>query len=825
MAALVADLRYVLRSLGRSWTFTVTTVLTLALVIGTGTAILSAISELTLKPLPYPESQRLVMLWDANAKAGKEHFPVSEGAFSMLLDETKSFQGMAGFGLPMPKDSLYPEKLWGTEESVSVAGATSQLFSVLRFAPILGRTFDASEMILWSSPAVAILSYSFWLRHYGENHDVIGKTLHLNEFGVETPVTIVGVMPQGFDFPYPLSAEKPDLWANIPYRAPRFIPGNASLVLARLKKGTTTRQAQADVDTIAARIRQQYAKYFADETIRVVPLQSELIHNIRPMMWVMLGAAGCLLLIGCANTGNLLFARAVSRQRELGIRAALGAGPTVLVRLMLTETLLLAAAGGILGCFLAHWSRRALARIVPPTIYIPRLDSVAHDFRVLILTAGILVVVAAGLTVIPCLRLRRPNLDETLKSAGQGAPVGSFLRLRSGSFLLVSQVSLALALLVGTVVLGESLTRLLEANRAFQPEHLLVADVGFTNAAFRSIPNFREREPSLYHPFEERIKHLPGVQAVALVNRFPLESGGDYRFKADGYGLISENFQPADQYLVSPSFLEIMNLKLVRGRWLAETDTLNSSPVAVINQAMADRYWPRSDPLGRNLRPIFRFTSKDIPYTVVGVVQEPNRFGAGDRPQPAVYQTIDQVSPPSFSVLIRAAGDPRAIASLVRSAGLEMQPGQTVVGKIRTGAEIVSEATAKLRATGVLLSIFTFLALILASLGIYGLVSYHTSQRTHEIGIRMALGARRSDVLRLVFREGLALVALGTLLWLALSFGLSRILRSLLYEAPAIDIRALCAATVVFLVVALVAIYIPAHRATKVDPMVVLRYE
>jgi putative ABC transport system permease protein len=765
------------------------------------------------------------MLWDSNPKAGEEHVPVMEGAFAMLLDDTQVFEGMAGFSLPMPKESLYPEKLWGTEESVSIAGSTMELFSLLRVAPILGRTFDASEMILWSSPRVAILSDSFWLRHYGGSRDVIGKTLDLNGFGVETPATVVGVMPQGFDFPYPLSPEKPDLWVNIPHRAPSFLPGSQSMVLARLKNGTTIQQAQADVDTVAARIRQQYAKYFADETIQVVPLQSELIQNIRPMMWVMLGAAGCLLLIGCANTGNLLFARAVSRQRELGIRAALGAGPAALVRLMLTETLLLAGAGGILGSFLAHWSHRALARIVPPSIYVPRLDSVAHDFRLLILTAGILVVVAAGLTVIPCLRLRRPSLDETLKLAGPGLQVGRSFRLRSGSFLLVSQVSLALALLVGTVVLGESLERLLEANRAFQPDHLLVADVGFSNAAFRSTPNFREREPSLYHPFEERIKSLPGVQSVALADHFPFASGGDYRFKADGTGLISENFQPADQHLVSPGFLEIMNLKLVRGRWLAETDTLQSSLVAVINQAMADRYWPHSDPLGRNLWPMFRFTSKNVLYTVVGVVQEPKRFGAGDRPQPAVYQTIDQVSPPFFSVLIKTAGDPRAIASVVRSAAIEMQPGQTVAGRIRTGGEVVSEATAKLRATAVLLSSFTLLALLLAALGVYGLVSYHTSLRTHEIGVRMALGARPPDLLRMVFREGMALVAVGTLIGLALSFGLSRILRSLLYEAPVIDIRALSAATVVFLVVALVAIYIPAHRATKVDPMVVLRYE
>ena len=331
--------------------------------------------------------------------------------------------------------------------------------------------------------------------------------------------------------------------------------------------------------------------------------------------------------------------------------------------------------------------------------------------------------------------------------------------------------------------------------------------------------------PSLYHQFEERIKSLPGVWSVAVVNRFPFLTGDAYRFKADGTGSISENFEPAEMHLVTPRFLEIMHLKLMRGRWLAETDTLDSLPVAVINRAMAERYWPGSDPLGRRLKPMWRFTAREAAYTIVGVIEEPKRFGSGDNPEPAVYQMFDQVSPPSFSVIIRTSGDPHAIASIVRIAALEMRPGQTFVGRTRTGGDIVSQSSAKLRATTVLLSLFTFLALTLAALGVYALVSYHTSQRTHEIGIRVALGASRTDVLRLVFREGLALVALGILLGLALSFSLSRVLRSLLYEAPAIDFRAFGAATLFFLMVALVAIYVPARRATKVDPMVVLRYE
>jgi len=824
MARLTADLWYALRSAGRYRIITAATVLTMALVIGAGTAVFSAISKLTLTPLAYPQSQELVMLWDSNRKAGKEHFPVMEGAFPILLDETRVFEGMAAFILPMPKDWLYHDKLWGTEELVSTTASTRQLFSLLRVPPILGRTFDPSEMVLNGHPRVVVLSYSFWLRHYGGSRDVIGKTLDLNQFGLRVPYVIVGVMPEGFEFPYPLAPEKPDLWVDLPYLAAEFHVSNNFLVLARLKKGIEIRQAQADVDTVAAHIRQQQATYFDNELVRVVPLQSELVRSIRPIMWVMLGAASCLLLIGCANTGNFFLARALSRQRELAIRVALGAGRAALIRQMLTESLLVAGAGGVLGSLLAHWGHRALPLIVPSSMYVPRLDSVAQDPRLSALTAAVLVVFAAAFNVLPSLRLCRPNVDEALKPAGR-ARAASPIRLRRGSVLLILQVGLALALLVGTTLLGESLEKLLKTNRGFQPESLLVVDVGFSNAAYTAVPHFQQVVPNLYHQFEERIKSLPGARFVAAVRAFPLEMGTQYRFKADGTGPISANFEPAQWQLVTPSFFEIMNLKLLRGRWLAETDTVNASPVAVINRSMAERYWPLTDPLGRKIRPMLRITAKDIGYTVVGVVQEQRRFGFGDEPVPTVYQAFDQVTPGHFSVVIRTVGDPHAAAGIVRSAALQMLPGQTVVGKVRTGEDIVSASTARLRATTALVSVFTFLALVLAALGVYGLFSYYTSQRTHEIGIRMSLGARRFDVVLLVCEEGMALVSVGTLLGVGLSFGVGRILRSLLYEPPPIDFLALCLATLFFLVVAVVAIYVPARRASQVDPMVVLRYE
>ncbi len=826
MSTLLQDLRYGLRMLAKSPGFTTIIVVTLALVIGASTAIFSAIYQVALRRLPYREPDRLVMLWDSNHKTGQEHIRVMEGSFPILLSQTKTFEAMAAFVPPFPRGAIFSLKLWGTEETVATADSTSQLSSVLGVAPLLGRTFAPSDDIyVENSPQLAILSFSFWMRRYGGSHEVIGKTLDLNRFGARTSYTIVGVMPEGFSFPYPLFADKPEVWLNLAYSTTRFSPGNNLSVIARLKPGVSPRQAQADVDTVAARIRAEYPRYYQNESVSVVPLQSELIRDVRIVLWILLGALGFVLLIGCANTGNLLLARAVSREREMAIRAALGAGRLVLIRQMLTEAMLLAMGGGVLGLLLAFWGVHTLLALLPPSLYIPRLDTVALDPRVLAFTASVSVVATAVFGVIPSLRLSRLDLSQTIQSGSTQTPAGRSFLSRPGSLLLISEVSLALPLLVSTLLLTKSLQKLLVVNRDYQPEHLLAMNVSFSNPAIRSFNVSNQKPIAFYREFEQRVAGMPGVQSVALVDQFPLSALGasPYRFKSDGAGVISENYEPAELRIATPSYFEMMGAQLMRGRWLADLDTMGSLPVAVINEVMAERYWHDNDPLGRKLTP--NFPLRKAVYWIVGVIKEPKQFGGGGTPPPAVYVAYAQMPLPYFTVLVRSAGDPHTIASALHAAALEILPGQMFVGEPQSGGEIVSESSARLRFTTLLLSVFAGLALLLAAVGIYGVVSHYTARRTHEIGIRMALGATPENVLQLVLKEGMALVGLGGLVGLAIAFGLARGMASMLYEVRPTDFSAFCAATLLLLIVALLASYVPARRAAKVHPLVALRHE
>jgi putative ABC transport system permease protein len=392
---------------------------------------------------------------------------------------------------------------------------------------------------------------------------------------------------------------------------------------------------------------------------------------------------------------------------------------------------------------------------------------------------------------------------------------------------LISEVSLALALVVSTVLLAKSLGKLLEANGLFRPDQLLALDLSFSNAALRASPDPDQMEINLCHQLEERVAGIAGVRAVALVDRFPLQTlgGSPDRFRADGGGAISENYEPAELHFVTPTYFDIMGARLVRGRPLTGADAARSLPVALINEAMAERYWRGADPLGRKLTPFWRRTSEDVAYTIVGVIHEPRRFGEGGKPEPAVYIGLSQWPVPYFSVLVRSDGDRLSIASALHAAALQILPGQMFVGKVRSGGDLVSESSARLRFVTLLLFASSGLGLLLAVVGIYALVSYYTAQRTHEIGLRMALGASPKQVLRLVLKEGMALVGCGVLLGLVIALGLGRGLASLLYQVAPTDFSAFCGAALVLLVVALVAIYIPARRATRADPMAAVRYE
>ena len=819
--------------LAKSPGFTAVAILTLALGIGASTTIFSALYGLIFSPLPYPKASRLVMLWDSNHATGQRHITVMEGSFPILQNEARSFESMAAFGYFNMRGEMFAPRLWETGESVSAGGVTSQLFPLLGVAPILGRGFLPSEDVAtlngkhWKSAHVAILSYAFWREHYGADPDVIWKPLNLNEYGKREQYTIVGVMPKGFDFPHPLFSEKPDIWLHMALPN-RFTPGNNLLVIGRLKPSVSVAQAEAEVRTIADRIRAQYPKYYKNEYVDVTPLSRELILNVRSILWILLAAFSFILLIGCANVGNLLLVRAVSREREMAIRAALGAGRVALIRQMVTEALLLAMAGAALGLLLTYWGLHLFLAVLPSSIYIPRLASVTLDVRILALAAGLSVIVASVFSVLPSLRLARPNLNQTLKSGSlrRESSAQSLLR-RPGSALLIFEVSLALVLLTGTLLMLRSMQKLLAVNNQFQPEHLLSLNLSISNAYWEQHPDDSAALP-LYHQFEQRVAALPGVESVAFADEFPPAPHGHTweTFKAEsGGGRITQDFEPADMRIATPPYFAMTDMNLVRGRWFADADGPKSLPVAVINEAMAERYWPNRDPLGVKIEPFIRDTDKEIYYTIVGIVREPKRFGSGDTPDPAVYLNYWQVPLAYFSVVVRTAGTPQGIATALRSAALQIVPGQMFVGKVETGEELISESSATPRFTSQLLTAFSALALLLAVVGIYGLISYYTSQRTHEIGIRMALGAQRADVMRLILRDGMLLSGLGVALGIVASFGFARTLASLLYGVSPVDLVSFAASAALLLVVGIVACYIPARRAMRVDPMVALRHE
>ena len=831
--ALIQDIRYALRMLRKSPGFAGVAVLTLALGIGANTAMFSVLYGVVLRPLSYPDSSRLTMLWGWNHKTGQKHITMMQGSFPILEGEAKDFEEMAAFGPTTPRDDRFAPKLWGTEERVAAVAVSTRMFSVLKVAPLLGRTFTPSEGTRtlqdekWQYPRVAILSYAFWMQHYGASGDVIGKTLSLNELGELTQYTIVGVMPQGFDFPYPLDAAKPDLWVNLTF-ASQFGFGNGLRVVGRLKPDVNLAEAQAQIDTIADRIRADYPKFYKDEYVSVVPLSAELIRNVRSMLWVLLAAFGFTLLIGCANVSNLLLVRAVSREREMAIRATLGAGRWVLTQQMLTEGMLLALMGGALGLLFAYGTLRAFVALLPQSIYVPRLNSVVLDISVLILAALLSTLVAGIFSVLPSLRLVRPDLNETMKSGSVSklSPARSVLR-RPGSALLVVEVSLALVLLTGAVLMLRSMQKLLSVNSQFQPERLLTMEVNMDSVYVMAQSDDDEMR-GRFQQFEERLAAMPGVETVALADGLPLvpHRHSSEEFEADGGGgLIAQGFEPAEMYVVSPEYLDVMSLRLLRGRWLADDDRNGTLPVAVINEAMAKAYWPSRDPLGLRVKPKQPFTDIDVWYTIIGVVREPKRFGTGDVPPPTAYLSYSQVPLSFASVIVRSAANPKGIAAAMREAALQMVPGHILVGPVRSGEELISESSAIPRFTTQLLTAFSGLAVLLAIVGIYGFISYYTSRRTHEIGIRMALGAQRAHVTWLVLKEGMLITALGIGIGIAAAEGLARSLASLLYGMASTDFLSVAAAAILLLIVALVACWIPARRAMRVDPMVALRYE
>jgi len=806
-ADLQQDLRYGLRTLAKNPAFTSIAIVALALGIGANSAIFSVVNAVLLRPLPFKNPEQLVMLWENATHLG---FPKNTPSPANFLDwqsQASAFTGMAA----MVERSF---NLTGVGEPERLDGrrVSANLFELLGVPAVLGRTFAPDD----DRPGthVVLLSYSLWQRRFGSDPSVIGRALALNG----ESYTVIGIMPRFVQLPG-FANRNDQLWVPIAFPPEEAAQrGNHFLeVIARLKPGITLKPAQAEMDTIAARLAQQYPDYNTRIGTVVVPLQEEVVGDIKPALLILLGAVGFVLLIACANVANLLLARAAVRQKEIALRLALGASRSRLTRQFLTESVLLAMFGAGLGLLLAVGGIRMLKTFIPATI--AQVQTINIDARVLIFTAFIAVVTGIAFGLAPALQASHLNLNDTLKEGGRDAGGGSKgNRLRG--LLVIGEVAVSFVLLIGAGLLINSFFHLRNLQPGFRADHLLTMKVDLSEVKYPD----RDRRAVFFDEVIRRVRALPGVQSAAVAGNLPLTYNGD----SMNISVEGVPDPPPDQRsdvifrAIGPGYVGTMGIPIIRGRDFTDQDKADSKDVVVISEKTAQHFWPGQDPIGRRLKP-GSSTSKTPWREVIGIVKDVRQNDFIAAPKMQMYFTYRQLKDLAPNALVvRTSIEPLSLAASVRDAIWSVDKDQTVAD-IDTMEHIVAEAVARQRFSMLLLGLFATLALLLASVGIYGVMSYSVAQRTHEIGIRIALGATRGDVLQMTIKQGLKLVGSGMILGLAAAFLLTRVLQTLLFGISATDPVTFFGISLVLLAVAILASYIPALRATNVDPLVALR--
>ena len=826
MNSVWSDVRFALRTLAKDRGFAAVAIITLALGIGANTAIFSVIDAVLLRPLPYPKAGRIVRVWE-QAPDG-HRINLADPNFTDFREQNHTLAGLAEYAYGQASIAGGSEPV-----RVNAAEVSRDFFNALGVQPYIGRAFSANEMQLHGAPAL-IVSYGYWRQYLASTQDL--SRLHLSMDGKE--YSVVGVMPRGFDFP-------PGAAAWFPRELEEMLPSRTAhnwLAVGRFRDGFTVEQARSDLEAIAHRIRQQYGKKVDLSNAAVVPLADAMVGNVRTALLTLFGAVGLLLLVACANVAGLVLARTAARSREFAVRSALGARRGRLIRQFLAESAVLAFAGAGLGVLMAIWIVNLLPAILPTSF--PRSEGIAVNGPILLFTLAATLAVALGLGLFGALRAGTANLHEALSAGSRGnSETGASQRLRGA--LVIAEIAATLVILTGAGLLGRSFLRLISISPGFKREHLMLvqfsppAGQGLTDAWPQGLAPGKIPQIHFVDDVLSRVRRVPGVESAGFTGGIPattgcadgqflLLNGGSPPANFDEWERISQNHEnagTADYCVASAGYFKTMGIPLLRGRVFDERDVADALNVAVISETLARSRWANRDPLGQTIE----FGNMDgnvKPLTIVGIVGDVRVEGLDHPPTPIIYVNYEQRGlngQDSWTVVVRSTAPPGSIAPAARSIFHDVDPNVPV--QFSTFADALGGWLADRRFLLLLVGVFAGTTLALAALGIYGIVAYSVTRRTQEIGIRAALGAQRNDLLRLILGEGARLAVIGIAIGLVLSFGLTRLISSLLFGVSAADPLTFTAVAAILCAVALFASYIPGRRAMRADPMVALRYE
>lgn len=817
MNTLWQDIRYASRMLWKNPGFTFVAVLALALGIGANTAIFSVVNGVLLRPLPYEDSQQLVAIYGANAGAAAERMPLSFPDFTDYKNQARTLEHLAAYassGTSLMSGGDEPERIMG-------ASVSAELFPMLGAKPEFGRVFTTEEDQPGSAPVI-VLSHGLWQRRFNSDQGIIGREIALGS----RSATVLGVMPA--DFKFPIEQDRHDFW--MPYTPDIAGDGSTYLTgrdtrfltaIARLKPNVTLEQAQAEMSTVAGRLEAQYPASNTGRGVRLVSLHEDIVGDVKPALLLLLGAVGLVLLIACANVANLLLARSSARVKEMAIRTALGASRARVIRQLLTESLLLSCAGGILGLLLAMWGVDLIVAASPADL--PRLTEIGLDAGVLAFAFGVSILTGLVFGLAPALAASKLSLNESLKEGGRSSMQGARGN-RVRSVLVVSEVALSLVLLIGAGLLVKSFYRLLQTDLGYDTARILALNVPLSKAKY---PDADSRA-RFFQEALERIKALPGVEAVGATNLLPLGGRDTFNtFNIEGRPRALPGAElAARSQVISPDYFRAMSTDVRNGRAFTERDAKNAPPVIVVNESFARQHFAAGeDPLGKRILTDADELEKLPPREIVGIVRDVRQAGFDAKVAPAFYIPYLQSPVREMDIVVRSTlPDASTLTPAVRGAIKEVNSNQ-IIWEARTMRDLLARSVAPRQFNMLLLAIFAIIALTLAAIGIYGVMSYTVTQRTHEIGVRLALGAQHADVFKLVVGRGMTLALIGIGLGLLTALIMTRLMTGLLYGVSANDPAVFVGIAALLAVVAFLACYIPARRAMKVDPLIALRYE